>query len=318
MKKCVFLNSAKFNYDGKLDFSGLESISEVVRFESSSPDEIIMRSLKAEIIITKELPMPGELIMRLPGSVKLICEAGTGYNNIDIAAAGNRNITVCNVPGYSTNGVAQLAVSFILNLSSSLPQQHAMIKQGRLDNFTAFLQVPHHEVQGKTLGVIGAGAIGRGVIRIAASLGMSILYYDMNPAAVNGTDAIYASLEDLLRQSDFVSLHCPLTPETKYIINSERLKLMKSSAYIINTSRGQLIKEKDLIEALRNRLIAGAALDVQEVEPPAPDNPLFFMDNVIITPHIGWQTLESRQRLMELLTGNIEAYIKGSPVNVVN
>ncbi len=318
MKKSVVLNSAKFNYDGKIDFSELERISDVIRFESSSTDEIIMRSEGAEIIITKELPLPVDLMRKLPDSVKLICEAGTGYNNIDIAAAGERGITVCNVPGYSSSAVAQLAISFILNLSSSIPQQQVMIKNGRFDNFTRFLQLPHHEVMGKTLGVIGAGAIGRGVIKTASSLGMNILYYDMNPTAVSGTDAGYSSLEDLLRQSDFVSLHCPLTPETKYIINSERLKLMKASAFIINTSRGQLIKESDLIEALRTQQIAGAALDVQEVEPPAPDNPLFFMDNVIMTPHIGWQTLESRQRLMKLLTGNIAAYINGSPINVVN
>ncbi len=318
MNRTVILNSAKFNFDGKLDFSELERVSEVIKYESASPDEIVTKSEGADIIITKELPLPGDLIRRLPGTVKLICEAGTGYNNIDIAAAKERGITVCNVPGYSTGAVAQLAISFILNLSSSIPQQQVMIRQGRLDNFTKYLQLPHHELQGKVLGVIGGGAIGGEVIRLASAFGMRVLYHDLNPGLFKEEIAVYAALDDLLRGSDFVSLHCPLTAETKYLLNIDKFRIMKPTAYVINTSRGALIKETDLIEALRQGVIAGAALDVQEVEPPAPDNPLFTMDNVIMTPHIGWQTIESRQRLMERLTGNIRAFINGAPVNVVN
>ena len=225
---------------------------------------------------------------------------------------------MCNVPGYSTEAVAQLAISFVLNLSSSIPQQQIMIKQNRFDNFTKYLQVSHHEVQGKVLGVIGAGSIGRQVIKIGSALGMNVLFYDIAAGPWSDSNIKSASIEDVFSQSDFVTLHCPLTAETKYLVNKDKIKLMKPSAYIINTSRGALIKESDLIEALRNRQIAGAALDVQDPEPPALDNPLFGMENVIMTPHIGWQTLESRQRLMEKLGENIQAFIKGNPLNVVN
>ncbi len=318
MKKTVILNAAKFNYDGKLDFSRLEKITELFKYDSSSAENISERTENQDIIITKELPIPGSLINKFTDSVRLICEAGTGYNNIDIAAAKKRNITVCNVPGYSTNAVAQLAISFILNLSSSIPQQMIMIQQNRFDNFTKFLQVPHHEVRGKVLGVIGTGAIGSEVIKIASAMGMNILFYDLNNKTFGNTAIKYSPLEDLLRLSDFVTLHCPLTEKTKHILNKDKFKLMKPSAFIINTSRGALVSESDLIDALKNKDIAGAALDVQETEPPSMDNPLFKMENVIMTPHIGWQTFESRQRLMEMITENIEAYINGKPLNTVN
>ncbi len=318
MKKTVILNSAKFNYDGGLDFSQIAKITEVISFESSTADEIVHRSEGCDILITKEIPIRGDLISKLSSSVRLICEAGTGYNNIDIKAAGERGISVCNVPGYSTEAVAQLAMSFILNLSSSITQQQIMIKQNRFDNFTKFLQVPHHEVQGKVLGVIGAGSIGRQVIKIASAFGMRILYCDLNPVLSGDSSIKSVSIDDLLRESDFVTLHCPLSADTQHLLNKDKFRLMKSSAYVINTSRGALVKESDLIEALLSGQIAGAALDVQEVEPPASDNPLFNMDNVIMTPHIGWQTLESRQRLMMKLADNVQAFITGKPVNVVN
>jgi len=318
MKKTVILNSAKFNYDGKLDFSELQKITEVTKYDSSNGDEILERSENMDIIVTKELAVPSDLIRKFTGSVKLICEAGTGYNNVDINAARERGITVCNVPGYSSESVAQLAISFILNLSSSIPQQQIMIKQDRLDNFTKYLQLPHHEVQGKILGVIGAGSIGKQVIRVAVALGMKVLVYDLNPGPWGDGSIKSASIDDVLMQSDFITLHCPLTGKTKYLFDGEKFKLMKPSAYIINTSRGALIKESDLIEALKSNHIAGAALDVLDPEPPSADNPLFGMDNVIVTPHIGWQTLESRQRLMEMLTANIRAFLNGNPINVVN
>jgi glycerate dehydrogenase len=318
MKKTVILNSAKFNFDNKLDFSQLEKISEITKFDASAADKILERVKDQNILITKELPVPGDLIRQLPSSVELICEAGTGYNNIDIAAAREKKITVCNVPGYSTESVAQLAFSFILNLSSSIKQQQLMIKQKNFDNFTKCLQVHHSEVQGKVLGVIGAGTIGRQVIKIARVLGMNVLFYDLNPGTWDDSNVKSASIDDVLRQSDFITLHCPLTADTKHFLDKGKLKLMKPSAYVVNTSRGALIKESDLIEALKNNQIAGAALDVQDPEPPALDNPLFEMENVIITPHIGWQTIEARQRLVGRLTDNISSFINGKPVNVVN
>jgi len=318
MKKTVILNSAKFNYDKKLNFARLEKISDVTIYDSTPGDEILQKVKDQNILITKELPVPGNLIRKFPASVKLICEAGTGYNNIDIAAAKEQNIIVCNVPGYSTDSVAQLAFSFILNLSSSIKQQQLMIKQKNFDNFTRYLQVHHSEVRGKILGVIGAGTIGKQIIKIARAFDMSVLFYDPNPGAFEGPEIKSASIDELLKQSDFVTLHCPLTSDTRYFMDKNKFDLMKSSAFLINTSRGALINETDLIEALKDKKIAGAALDVLDPEPPSLENPLFNMENVILTPHIGWQTLESRQRLVERITENIYSYINGNPVNVVN
>jgi len=318
MKNTVFLNLEKLDFDHKLDFSLLNKLAVVTEYAESSNEEILARVKDQHIVITKELPMGADIVRQLPSSVQLICEAGTGYNNIDIAAAREKNIAVCNVPGYSSEAVAQLAISGILNLCSSMKLQQIMLERKNYDNFTKHLMAPHVEVQNKTLGVVGSGGIGRQVIKIALALGMKILVHNRTPKQWDDPRIQSVNLEDLLKQSDFVTLHCPLTVDTKHLINKDRLKLMKSSAFIINTSRGSLIKEADLIEALQNGKIAGAALDVQDPEPPDINNPLFAMDNVILTPHIGWKCLESRQRLIDLLTGNIDAFIQGKAINVVN
>ena len=318
MENTVFLNSAKLNFDNKLNFSSLAELSTFTKYDASSDKEILERVKDQTIIITKELPLGRALISQFPPSVKLICEAGTGYNNIDIVAAREKNITVCNVPSYSTEAVAHLAITYILNFSSSLIQQQIMIKQKNFDNFTKHVELPHFEVQNKTLGVIGGGAIGNEVIKIALVLGMNILIYSRTPKPWDNPNVRSVSLEELLKQSDFVTLHCPLTADTLHLIDKDRLKLMKPSAFIINTSRGPIINETDLIEALQSGEIAGAALDVQDPEPPEPTNPLFDMENVILTPHIGWRRFESRQRLIKLMAVNIESFILGKLINVVN
>jgi len=318
MKNTVFLNASKVDFDKKLDFSSLTKISALTKYDESSSEDIIQRVKDQNIVITKELPMGRDLISQFPSSVELICEAGTGYNNIDISAARERNITVCNIPGYSTEAVAQLVIAFMLNLSASLTLQQSMLERNNYDNFHKYLQVPHFEVQKKTLGVIGSGAIGQQVIKIARSLGMDILVYSRTLKQWDDPNIQSVSLEELLMKSDFITIHCPLTSDTKYLINKDRLNLMKTTAYIINTSRGSIIKETDLIEALQNGRIAGAALDVQDPEPPEFDNPLFAIENVILTPHIGWKCLESRQRLLDLLADNIKFFVQGKPINVVN
>ncbi|MBZ9685442.1 D-2-hydroxyacid dehydrogenase [Clostridium estertheticum] len=319
MENTVFLNLEKLNFDSKLDFSPIEELTTFTKHDESSSIEILERVKDQTIIITKELALGRDLISQFPPSVKLICEAGTGYNNIDIVAAREKNITVCNIPSYSTQAVAHLVITYILNFSSSLIQQQMMLKEKNFDNFTKHLELPHFEVKNKTLGVIGgSGAIGREVIKIALALGMNILTYSRTQKPYGDQNVHFVSLEDLLKQSDFVSLHCPLTPDTLHLIDKDRLALMKPSAFIINTSRGPIIKETDLIEALQNKRIAGAALDVQDPEPPRQNNPLFDMHNVILTPHIGWKRLESRQRLIKLVAVNIQSFIKGKPINVVN
>lgn len=316
--KTVFLNATKLDFDQKLDFSSVQALTDLTNYDDTSNEQILERVQGQTVVITKEMPVGKDVISQFPDSVKLICEAGTGYNNIDIVAAREKGISVCNIPSYSTVAVAQLAMTFVLNLSASLPQQQSMLGRKDFSNFTKFLQVPHFEVAGKTLGVIGAGAIGRESIKIGVALGMNVLVYDPFPKEWTEGNVKNASLEDVLRQSDFITLHCPLMDSTRQIINKERIALMKPTAYIVNTSRGALIKEDDLVEALQQGRLAGAALDVQDPEPPALDNPLFAMDNVIMTPHIGWRRYESRQRLVDLVAENIKAFIDGKAVNVVN
>lgn len=313
--KTVVLNAKKMNFDGKLDFSILSS--QVTVYEDTAPEELLERIQDTDVIVTKEMPVSGELIRQFPDSVKLICEAGTGYNNLDLAAAKEKGIMVCNIPAYSTQRVAQTAVMLILNLSSAMQVQMAMLANGNHDNFTKNLQVPHVEVNDKTLGIIGAGHIGREVIRIAKAMDMKILVYTRTPKE-DGDGIRYVDLETLLRNSDYVSLHCPLTPQTRHMINKDTLAMMKPEAFLINTSRGALIDEPALIEALQNGVIAGAGLDVQEVEPPAEDNPLYTMSNVLLTPHMGWKGLETRKRLVSILAGNIKAWEDKKPVNVVS
>ena len=303
------------NFDGKLDFSILSS--QVTVYDDTAPEELLERIQDADVIVTKEMPVSGELIRQFPDSVKLICEAGTGYNNLDLAAAKEKGIMVCNIPAYSTQRVAQTAIMLILNLSSAMQVQMAMLAKGNHDNFTKNLQVPHVEVNDKTLGIIGAGHIGREVIRIAKAMDMKILVYTRTPKE-DGDGIRYVDLETLLRNSDYVSLHCPLTPQTRHMINKDTLAMMKPEAFLINTSRGALIDEPALIEALQNGVIAGAGLDVQEVEPPAEDNPLYTMSNVLLTPHMGWKGLETRKRLVSILAGNIKAWEDKKPVNVVS
>lgn len=313
--KCVVLNAKKMNFDGKLDFSVLSS--DVTVYDDTTNEELSGRIQGADIIVTKEMPVSAEMIQRFPESVKLICEAGTGYNNIDLEAARKKGITVCNIPAYSTERVAHTAIMMILNLSSTMQVQMKMLANGNHDNFTKNLQVPHVEVNGKTLGIIGAGHIGKKVIKIAQALDMNILVYTRTPRE-NEKGIRYVSLKELLEHSDYVSLHCPLTESTKHMINKETLKLMKSSAFIINTSRGALIDEAALIEALKNGKIAGAGLDVQETEPPKETSPLYTMENVLLTPHMGWKGLETRQRLVSILADNIKNFLAGNPKNVVS
>lgn len=313
--KTVVLNSARMNYDGRLDMSVLSS--DVTEYAATEQDQILERVQGMDVVVTKEMPVSGEIIAQFPDSVKLICEAGTGYNNIDIEAARAKGITVCNIPAYSTERVAHTAIMMILNLSSSMQIQQAMLTKGDRSNFTKCLQVNHVEVNNKVLGVIGAGTIGKEVIKVAQALGMKILAYTRTPRE-DEENLKYVSLEELLKQSDYITLHCPLTPQTRHLINKDTLAMMKPTAFVINTGRGALIDEPALIEALQNGQIAGAGLDVQETEPPVQENPLYDMPNVVLTPHMGWKGLETRQRLVSILAGNIQGFINGKPQNVVS
>ena len=313
--KIVVLNGAKVNYDG---LAGYDSLGEeVVCYDTSTPQQYAQRAQGAEVLVSKELPMDAQVIRDLPDCVKLICEAGTGYNNINLNACKEKGIRVANVPAYSTDRVAQTAVMMLLNLSSEMGRQIRALERGDRSNFTNSLGVKHTEVNGKTLGIVGAGNIGRKVMEIAKALGMNVLVHTRTPKAL-GEGIKLVSLEELLRESDYVSLHCPLTPKTRHMINEETLALMKPSACLINASRGALADEAALIQALKNGRLAGAGLDVQECEPPAQDSPLYDMPNVILTPHMGWKGLETRRRLVQVLADNIAAYARGEKLNVVS
>ena len=314
-ERVVVVNASKMNYDHLLDFSVLSNDVQV--YENSTNEEVIERIQGAGVVVTKELLVGADLLSQFPDSVKLIVEAGTGYNNIDLDAARAKGITVCNIPAYSTERVAHTVIMMILNFASTMQQQIGMLAKGDRSNFTKYLQVSHTEVNGKTLGVIGAGHIGMEVIKVAKALGMNILIHTRTPKA-DGDGIRYVSLDELLENSDYITLHCPLNDQTKHMINKETIGKMKSSAVIINTGRGPLINEAELCEALVAKRIAGAGLDVQEVEPPAEDSPLYTLDNVIITPHMGWKGLETRQRLVGIIRDNVQAFLKGEPINVVS
>lgn len=314
-ERVVVVNAGKMNYDHALDFSILSNDVQV--YEDSTNAELIERIQGARVVVTKELPVSADLLSQFPDTVELIVEAGTGYNNIDLDAAKKKGITVCNIPAYSTERVAHTVIMMILNFASTMQQQIGMLARGDRSNFKKYLQVSHTEVNGKTLGVVGAGHIGMEVIKVAKALGMNILIHTRTPKA-DGDGIRYVSLDELLANSDYITLHCPLNDQTKHLINKETICKMKPNAVIVNTGRGPLINEADLCEALAAKRIAGAGLDVQEVEPPAEDSPLYTLDNVIITPHMGWKGLETRQRLVGIIRDNVQAFFKGEPINVVS
>lgn len=315
MQKVVVLNANKMNYDGKLDFTVLSE--NTVVYDETTQEQLLERIQDSAVVVTKEMPVSAGMIRQFPESVKLICEAGTGYNNIAIDAARERGITVCNVPAYSSERVAHTAIMMMLNLASTMQVQMKMLAQGDRRNFTEHLLVPHVELNGKTLGVIGAGNIGRQVIRIGQALGMNVIAHNRSPRK-DEEGLHYDTLEYVLSNSDFISLNCPLTDATRHMINENTIKLMKPTAYLINTSRGGLIDEPALIRALQEKRIAGAGLDVQEQEPPSEENPLYTLDNVVLTPHMGWKGFETRQRLVSVVAEDIHQFLAGTPINVVN
>lgn len=313
--KTVVLNAGLVNYDGNVDYSTIAS--EVVIYDETPEDKILERVNGFTVVVTKEMKVSGNIIRKFPDSVKMICEAGTGYNNIDLEAVREKEIVLCNIPAYSSERVAHTAILMILNLASSMQKQIRMLAEGNHDNFHKHLMVDHVELNGKTLGVIGYGNIAKETIKVARAMGMKILVSTRTPRE-DTENVHFTTNEKLFAQSDFISLSCPLNESTRHMINKETLAMMKPTAFLVNTARGALIDEKALIEALNNKTIAGAGLDVQEAEPLDDASPLYTMDGVIITPHMGWRGLETRKRLVSLIQGNIKAFTDGQPVNRVD
>lgn len=313
--KTVVLNAGLVNYDGNIDYSTIAS--NVTIYDSTAEADILNRVQGHTVVVTKEMKVSGDIIRQFPDSVKLICEAGTGYNNIDLEAVREKGIMVCNIPAYSSERVAHTAIMMMLNLASAMQVQLRMLAMGNHDNFHKHLMVPHTEINGKTLGLIGYGNIAKEIAKVAKALGMNIIVYTRTPRP--DEDGVrFVDFDTVLHTSDYLSLNCPLNDKTRHLIDGPALSKMKPTAFIINTARGALIDEAALVQALQNRTIGGAGLDVQEVEPLPDGSPLYTLDNVIITPHIGWRGLETRQRLVAILRDNIAAFAKGEPINRVD
>jgi len=332
----VFLNASRLDYDGALDFSRLESLCDFRRHNLdrvTDPEEMISQVEGAEIVITKEMVVPKDVFERFPSTIKLLCEAGTGYNNLPIAAARERGVLVCNVPTYSTDAVAHMAVTYLMNFSVSMFEQQRMLQDGDRSNFTGPFTLPLMELGGKTVGLIGGGgAIGSKVAEICLVLGMNVIISSRagklpsthRLLSIPGAERIRVvkELDLLLEESDFVSIHCPLNDETRRSFGMKELQQMKSSSFLINASRGGILREDEIIEGMKMGIIAGAGLDVTTTEPPSPESELWGLRNVWLSPHTGWRRLETRQRLVDMTADSIEAYCKATKeeemINIVN
>lgn len=305
---------------GDLGWEGLQALGSTVIHDRTGADDIIARAHGAEAILTNKTPLTRDTLTRLP-HLKYVGVLATGYNVVDVAAAGELGITVTNIPTYGTRSVAQMAFALLLELCHHVQAHSDAVRGGRwaVNRDFCFWDYPLVELAGKTMGIVGFGRIGMQAAGIAAAFGMSVLAHDSFHSDQSGrSDFRWAGLNELLRESDVVSLHCPLTPATAGIINRESIGCMKRTAFLINTSRGPLIAEQDLADALNAGRIAGAALDVLSDEPPKADNPLLAAKNCIITPHIAWATREARARLMEIAVSNLKRFLDGEPVNTVS
>ena len=319
--KIVVLDGYTLN-PGDLSWEGLEKFGDLTVYDRTvkGASEILGAIGSAEIIFTNKTPLSKEVLEQAP-TVKYIGVLATGYNVVDTDTAKNLGITVTNIPTYGTTAVAQFTFALILELCHHVGDHSQAVKNGDWSSCPdfCFWNTPLIELAGKTLGIIGFGRIGQATAQVAMAFGMKVLYHDVNKiSGIDGDLCQYADLDDLFGNSDIISLHCPLFESTKGIINKNNIAKMKTGAMIINTSRGPLVVEKDLTEALNSGKLAGAALDVVSTEPIEMNNELFKAKNCLITPHIAWAPKESRSRLMNTAVENLNAFLKGTPQNVVN
>ncbi len=308
---------------GDLQWSGLEALGCCTVYDRTAPHEVLQRAAGAEIVLTNKTVLDRSVIENLP-ELKYIGVLATGYNVVDVTAARERAIPVTNVPGYSTRSVSQLVFALLLEMTRQVGHHAARVRGGAWCTSAdfSFWETPQVELEGKVLGLVGFGAIGRDVARLALAFGMEVLVHTAHPDKYRdlpeGNQVSFVDLEVLFFSSDVVSLHCPLTAKTEGLINARRLTAMKRGALLINTGRGPLVDEAALAEALDSGHLGGAGLDVLCSEPPPADNPLLSAKNCFITPHIAWATTEARQRLMDIAVANAAAFVAGEPINVVN
>lgn len=317
--KIIVLDGYTLN-PGDLSWKGLEQFGEVTVYDRTPIEEIVNRIRDAEIVYTNKTPITKETLEACP-SVKFIGVLATGYNVVDTVAAKDKGVIVTNIPTYGTDAVAQFTIALLLELCHRIGAHSDAVMRGDWQNSTdwCFWNYPLVELAGKTMGVIGFGRIGQSTARIAQALGMRVIATDHHVRSELITDTCsYVSQQELFEKADVIALHCPLTLENTGLINKETIAQMKDGVMIINTSRGPLINEADLREALDSGKVAGAACDVVSAEPIRSDNPLLGAKNMIITPHIAWAPKESRQRLMDIAVGNLQAFIVGKPINTVN
>lgn len=305
---------------GDLSWTNLKKLGDVIVYDRTSPSEVVERSKGVEILLTNKVIIDREVINQLP-NLKYIGVLATGYNVVDIKAARERGIIVTNIPSYSTDSVAQMVFSLLLAITNGVEHYSANNRAGRWSRNPDFCywDAPLMELADKTFGIVGFGNIGSKVAHIALAFGMKVMVFtskspDQLPTGIKKAD----NLDQLLRESDILSLHCPLTDTTKHLINASTLAKMKPSAILINTGRGPLVDEQALANALNSGALRGAGVDVLSCEPPTIDNPLLYARNCYTTPHLGWATVEARQRLMDIAVANVANFLEGTPTNVVD
>ena len=303
---------------GDMSWKPFEEIGQITVYPRTAPEEVVAHVGDADIVLTNKTVFNADVISQLP-NVKYIGVLATGYNVVDTEAAHRRGIVVTNIPAYSTESVAQMTFAHILNITNRVGYYAAKNSDGEWSRCPDFCywDTPLTDLSGKTIGIVGLGHIGSKVARLAQDFGMDVFAYTSKnaadlPAGINKT-----TLDGLLGISDIITLHCPLTPSTRELINKESIKKMRRGAILINTGRGPLVNEADVAEALQEGRLGAYGADVMCSEPPAADNPLFAQPNAYITPHIAWATVEARERLMAIAVNNLKAFVSGNPVNVV-
>lgn len=318
MKICI-LDGYSLN-PGDLDWSPVERLGDVTLFDRTPADKIVERAADADIVLTNKVPFSADTLRQLP-RLRFICVLATGYNIIDTEAAARQGVVVANIPAYSTMSVAQMAFAHILNITNHVASYAREVADGKWTNCPdfCFWDSALTELAGKTMGIVGLGNTGMATARIAVAMGMKVVALTSKSADTLPEGITPAPLDDVLASADVVSLHCPLTPSTRHLINAASIAKMKPSAILINTGRGPLVDEQAVADALNGGRLAAFGADVLSQEPPRGDNPLLSTRNCFLTPHIAWATLEARTRLMSTATENVRQFIAGEPVaNRVN
>ena len=304
---------------GDLNWDYLESVFNLTVYDRTPKELVIERSKNADVLIVNKVAITKDILNELP-KLKFVATLATGFNQLDTVALRERNIPVSNIPSYSTNAVAQTVFSFILEFTNRVGHYTTSVKQGEWSKCKDFCywNTPLNELSGKTLGIIGFGKIGKRVSEIALCFNMNVLVYTPSGKKEADERVKFVSLNEVQKQADYISLHCPLTKDTNELVNKDFINNMKDGASLINTARGAVVNEKDVADALNSGKLSYFGTDVLSTEPPKKDNPLLTAKNTFITPHIAWAAYETRLRLLEILNGNIKAFLEGSPINVVN